>query len=48
MVKNTEKICYDAEYDDWFSDHPHASDYIFAPIQWVKQNIMKHLMKSTS
>lgn len=37
MVKNTERIAYDPEYDRWFSGHPCAPDYIFAPIRWIMQ-----------
>lgn len=37
MVRNTEKIAYDPEYDMWFTGHPLAPEYIFAPIKWLKE-----------
>lgn len=39
MVKNTEHVCYDPEFDMWFTDHPYAPDYIFAPIKWLRQRV---------
>ena len=39
MVKNTEKIHYDPEYDMWFCKHPLANEYIFAPIKWIKLKV---------
>lgn len=41
MAKNIEKICYDPEFDQWFTGHPLAPEYIFAPIRWLKERLAK-------